>query len=184
MSLNDIKTEDQGDQWKLQKKKKANIKNISSIYRLDPYLNDGVLQVGGRLNRAELSPETMNPVIMPYKNHATTLIIRHLHEQLGRTGRNHVIAALRERYWIVKVNAAVRRVLSKCVFCRRHHGKPSEQKMADLPKDRITQAPPFTYTGVEYFGPFIIKERRKVLKRYDALFTCLVSRAVHIEIAN
>ena len=56
--------------------------------------------------------------------------------------------------------------------------------MADLPKDRLTQVPPFTYIGVDYFGPFTTKQGRKEHKRYGALFTCLVSRAVHIEIAN
>ena len=58
------------------------------------------------------------------------------------------------------------------------------QKMADLPKDRVSPAPPFTYTGDDYFGPFIIKEGHKEVKKYGALFTCLVSRAVHIEVAN
>ena len=56
--------------------------------------------------------------------------------------------------------------------------------MADLPKERLTPAPPFTYCGVDYFGPFRIKEGRKELKRYGVLFTCLSSRAVHIEAAN
>jgi len=54
--------------------------------------------------------------------------------------------------------------------------------MADLPRDRISPVPPFTYMGVDYFGPFIIKDGRKEVKRYGALFTCLVSRAVHIEV--
>ena len=78
----------------------------------------------------------------------------------------------------------MRQVISKCVFCRRNYSKPGEQKMADLPRDRISPVPPFTYTGVDYFGPFLIKEGRKELKRYGALFTCLVSRAVHIEVAS
>ena len=56
--------------------------------------------------------------------------------------------------------------------------------MTDLPKNRISPAPPFTYTGVHYFEPFIIKEGRKEVKRYGAIFTCLVSRAVHIEVAS
>ena len=43
---------------------------------------------------------------------------------------------------------------------------------------------PRIYTGVDYFEPFIIKEGRKEVKRYGALFTCLVSRAVHIEVAS
>ena len=56
--------------------------------------------------------------------------------------------------------------------------------MADLPEDRTILAPPCTHFGVEYFGPFLIKEKRKEVKRYGALFTCLNSRAIHIEVAN
>ena len=56
--------------------------------------------------------------------------------------------------------------------------------MAELPRRRVTDSPPFTYCGVDMFGPFIIKEGRKELKRYGAMFTCLASRAVHIEITN
>ena len=56
--------------------------------------------------------------------------------------------------------------------------------MAGLPKDRLTPAPPFTYVGVDYFGPVTTKQGRKENKRYGELLTCLVSRAVHIEIGN
>ena len=57
--------------------------------------------------------------------------------------------------------------------------------MSDLPKDKITPATPFTNCGVDYFGPYLIKEGRKQLKKYGVLFTCLVaSRAIHIETAT
>ena len=56
--------------------------------------------------------------------------------------------------------------------------------MSDLPEDLLESTPPFTYCAVDYFGPFVIKERRKELKRYGALFTFMSSRAIHIEIAN
>ena len=59
-----------------------------------------------------------------------------------------------------------------------------EQKMADLPEERIAAAPPFTYCGVDLFGPFHIKQGRKEVKRYGVLFTCLASRGVHIETAD
>ena len=56
--------------------------------------------------------------------------------------------------------------------------------MADLPVERITEAPPFTYCGIDYFGPYLIKEGRKELKRYGVIFTCMASRALHIETDN
>jgi len=58
-----------------------------------------------------------------------------------------------------------------------------EQKMSDLPPERCSTDPPFTYTGVDFFGPLIVKQGRKEVKRYGSLFTCLASRAIHIEIA-
>ena len=63
-------------------------------------------------------------------------------------------------------------------------GKFGTQKMAELPRQRVTDSPSFTYCGVDMFGPLIINKGRKELKRYVAKFTCLASRAVHIEITN
>ncbi|XP_026206573.1 uncharacterized protein LOC113156001 [Anabas testudineus] len=56
--------------------------------------------------------------------------------------------------------------------------------MADLPLERMETTPPFTYCGMDCFGPFYVKEGRKELKRYGLLFTCLCSRAVHIELLD
>jgi len=50
-----------------------------------------------------------------------------------------------------------------------------------LPEERTEMSPPFTYCGLDCFGPFIVKEGRNELKRYGLLFTCLCSRAIHIE---
>ena len=56
--------------------------------------------------------------------------------------------------------------------------------MADLPADRLTPTPPFTYCAVDYFGPWYVNEGRKELKRCGVLFTCLVTRANYPEVAN
>ena len=56
--------------------------------------------------------------------------------------------------------------------------------MANLPEDRLEPAPPFTFCAVDYFGPWHIKEGRREVKRYGVLFTCLASRAVHLEVAS
>lgn len=77
----------------------------------------------------------------------------------------------------------VSRLISRCVTCRCLHGSSQVQEMADLPEDRIEPAPPFSYSGVDYFGLFYIREGRKELKRYGAIFTCFNCRAIHIETA-
>ena len=81
-------------------------------------------------------------------------------------------------------NSVVRGIISKCATCQRLRGKVGEQFMADLPSYRLQEEPPFSYCGVEIFGPFHIMERRNTLKHYGVLFTCLVTRAVHIEMTK
>ncbi|XP_014673996.1 PREDICTED: uncharacterized protein LOC106814211 [Priapulus caudatus] len=56
--------------------------------------------------------------------------------------------------------------------------------MAQLPEDRIEPAPPFTYCGIDCFGPFVVKDGRRELKRYGLLVTCMGSRAIHLELLD
>ena len=71
--------------------------------------------------------------------------------------------------------------MRNCVHCRKLRQPVEEQKMADLPEDRVEPSPPFSYCGMVCFGPFVTKQGRKEYRRYGLLFTCLCSRAVHIE---
>ena len=81
-------------------------------------------------------------------------------------------------------NSVVKEVIQRCVTCRRLRGKVGKQIMADLPQERHKEEPPFTYCGVDMFGPFEIKERINTLKQYVALFTCLASCAIHIQMTK
>ena len=79
----------------------------------------------------------------------------------------------------------MRRVLSKCTNCKKIQGRVGEQRMADLPSDRLKiNKPPFSSTGVDFFGHFMVKRGRAQVKRYALLFTCLTTRAVHIEVTH
>lgn len=165
--------------------RREGMKRSSSLFKLNPVLQDGILRVGGRLSRSALPEESKRPAILDKNLHVTKLILREIHENLGHSGRNHVLSKLRTKYWIPGANSAIRRILSKCIICRRSHGAAGQQQMADLPRDRVLpDDPPFTNTGVDYFGPFEVKRGRSVVKRYGVIFTCLAIRAVHIEVAS
>ena len=65
----------------------------------------------------------------------------------------------------------MKKVILRCVTCRKPRGRVGKQLMADLPQDRLKEEPPFIYCGVEILGPFEIKERRNTSERYGTLFT-------------
>jgi transposase InsO family protein len=79
----------------------------------------------------------------------------------------------------------VKKIIGKCFGCKKRQSTVCNQKMSDLPEDRVTPSqPPFTYTGVDCFGPFEVKRARSRVKRYGVIFTCLSSRAIHLEVAH
>lgn len=166
--------------------RKVTVGTESSLYRLDPILDDnGLIRVGGRMSHSSDTYEVIHPVILPRKSHVTQLLIRHFHERVQHQGRGITTNELRSNgYWIIGCSAAVSSTIYHCLKCRKFRGRTQDQKMSDLPFDRVDPAPPFSYCGVDYFGPFYIKEGRKELKRYGVIFTCFTSRAVHLEIAN
>ena len=104
---------------------------------------------------------------------------------MAHKGRALTLNDLRQSgFWNVNASSAIESLIHRFIVCRRLRGKLGEQKMSDIPKEKISSDPLFTHCGVDIFGPFTIKERRSELKRYRALFTCMASRAVHIEVTH
>ena len=96
------------------------------------------------------------------------------------------IAAIRQKFWIPAIRQAVRKIIRKCVTCRKVVGKAYDQPdPPPLPKDRLNESVPFTVTGVDYTGALhVISPDRLDMKVYICLFTCASTRAVHLEIVN
>ena len=169
----------------LQTDEQARLLRVSSLQNLCPVLQEGVLRVGGRLENAEVDYEVKHPVIIPGKHRVAELVIREYHQSNGHVGLNMMKAMIRQEFWITQITAAVRRVLSDCFICKRNHQAPCRQRMAPLPAERlVADHPPFTFVGVDYFGPMLVVQGRSHVKRYACLFTCLTTRAVHVEIAH
>lgn len=155
----------------------------STLRKLDPILDDrGVMRVGGRLGMSQLAEAEKHPVIVPKSSHVSQLIIDHLHRQCSHQGREITMSFVRSAgYWIENLNSEVTNFIDKCITCRKLRRPTETQKMSELPSERVNPSPPFTYVGVDFFGPFHVKDGRRQCKRYGVLFTCLYSRAVHVE---
>ena len=185
-TLKSLQAKVEGEERSTARQKKTAMRKTSSLHCLDPFQDkDGVLQVGGRIKRGSFMEEIKFPVIIPRKGHVTYLIIKHFHEKVQHQGRGMSLNEIRSnRFWVIGGTFAVAYVISKCVTCQKLRGAAQEQKMSDLPVDRLESSPPFTYCAVDYCGPWHVKEGRKEVKKYIALFTCMASKAVHLEVSN
>ena len=60
-------------------------------------------------------------------------LLRQIQSSLLHSGRDHMLAKLREQYWPIHAPSAITKIISNCVT--RHMSKVEEQKMASLSKD-------------------------------------------------
>lgn len=71
------------------------VSRCSSIYRLDPILEDGLLRVGRRLSRGCMPEEVKHPLILSKEQHVSMLILKHVRQSLGHGGRAHTLSTTR-----------------------------------------------------------------------------------------
>lgn len=162
------------------------IMKTSRLKKLDPELDeDGLLRLRGRVDAANLPQPTKRPAILDGKHKIVRLIVLQEHVNAGHAGRERVVNELRQKYWILKLRPTVRAVARACQLCRVRNSKPCVPICGDLPAARVDYSHrPFTNCGVDYFGPMTITIGRRREKRWGALFTCLTTRAVHLEIVG
>ena len=126
-------------------------------------------------------------MILPRGHCVTKLIVKHYHEQANHTaGTNFVLSQINEKYWIIAAREEIREWERECNMCKRMRGKTTTQIMAPIPEIRLRFTfRPFDQTAVDYAGPFTTVQGRGVRrqKRWLCLFTCLSTRAVHLEVA-
>ncbi|XP_058816775.1 uncharacterized protein LOC131680070 [Topomyia yanbarensis] len=159
----------------------------SSIYTLNPFLDEQhILRMHGRISACEYaSMDAKNPIILPKDHHITGLIVQDYHERYHHQNHTTVVNELRQIFRIPKVRRLFQQVRSKCQVCKNQRAVPRPPPMGDLPVARLAAfTRPFSYIGIDYFGPMLVVVGRRTEKRWGVLITCLTIRAVHIEIAH
>ncbi|KAL7726355.1 hypothetical protein ACLKA6_001572 [Drosophila palustris] len=145
-----------------------------------------ILRIKGRIDLIEgVEINVKRPIILPRRHRLTYLMVESYHRRYHHLHDEIVVNELRQRFWIFGLIALVREVSSACHACKIRRARPEPPEMGNLPQERLSpHTPPFTYTGVDYFGPIDIIVGRRHEKRWGVLFTCLTMRAVHLEIAT
>ncbi|XP_070067090.1 uncharacterized protein [Drosophila virilis] len=132
----------------------------SLLFKCSPYVDDsGILRIGRIDNIEGVKVCVKCPIILPRRHQLTYLLVEFYHRRYHHLHNEIVVNQLRQRYW--------------------------PPGLGDLPIERLLPyTPPFTYTGMDYFGPYDIVVGRRREKRWSVLFTCLTVRAVHLDIAT
>ncbi|XP_058840554.1 uncharacterized protein LOC131696047 [Topomyia yanbarensis] len=169
-------------------KQHRQLANSSALKRLSPFLDeDSILRLESRIDpkAAFYSFDFRNPVILPRQSYVTELLILRIHQRYGHANKETVLNEIKQKFYVSKLRSLISSVVKKCMWCRVYRARPDEPRMAPLPQVRVCPyVRPFTFTGVDYFGPLIVKKGRTNVKRWVALFTCLTVRAVHLEVVH
>ena len=132
---------------------------------------EGYYVIGRRLeNKNPMTPDSALQKLMPTRHPLTRLFMDRAHKECGHRGRDATLAYFRRKYWTTHGSKIAQSVKSKCQLCKLRDVKLETQEMGRLPVARLKQAPPFTYTMIDLFGPYAVVGKYKngqVVKRME-----------------
>jgi hypothetical protein len=144
-----------------------------------------LIRVGGRISRAQININQQHPILLT-KCHLVDLIIHKTHRENCHSGPTLTDRLIREQLWVPSMKSRIQKIIRSCTACVRWRASTGTQAMADLPADRLNPAPIFQTTGVDLAGPFMVKASSlrfdTLIKVWVAVFVCMVSKAVHLEV--
>ncbi|XP_041674369.1 uncharacterized protein LOC121530061 [Drosophila eugracilis] len=159
----------------------------SPIQNLNPFMDSqGVMRACGRVTSSELLQYVeRHPIILPYDCHLSRLLVQFTHRIMLHGGNQLMIRLIRAKFWIPRVRNLVKSDVYACKVCVIHKKKLQAQLMGELPKERTSFSRPFTDTGVDYAGPFEIKNYTGraclITKGYVLVFVCFSTKAIYVE---
>lgn len=168
--------------------KSSKTKNSFRLQQLNPFIcYGGWLRVGGRLRNAKIPFSQKYPILLPSYNHVTDLIIRECHFKNLHCGIGTTLNILRNLFWLLDGRKQVRKVIKNCAVCLRANPVLTSCKMGDLLAIRLQQDRPFLNIGIDFCGPFFVKQTRfrnkHITKVYVAIYICMKVKTVHLEVA-
>jgi hypothetical protein len=170
-------------------RKPGSVPRRSSLLRLYPVLDPArTMLVGGRLSYSHVPFSERHPPILPKTSPLAELFIRNAHAAMLHASATLTTSYLMRQVWIPGAQSMVKRFIRSCVPCFRFRPRHGGQLMGQLPPTRVTPARPFSRTGLDYAGPIMCRTTagrgHKSYKAYIALFVCMATKAVHLEVVS
>lgn len=161
----------------------------SKLRTLCPILDEnGILRVGGRIDKSQVRYDTKHPIVLPAKSHLTKLIVSEAHLRTLHGGPQAMLCYLKTKYWILRAKELVKGHYRSCVKCLRYSKSKTDQLMGQIPEVRLKPTRPFKSSGCDYMGPINLKfstgRGAKTYKGYVCLFICMSTRAIHLEVVT
>ncbi len=126
------------------------MKSHSRVISLNPFIGkDGLLRISIIITKA--------PLILDSKDVLIHLLVCSLYVSLCHCGPSLLLSSAGTTAHILGARRLVRDICRRCVICRRTTAKAEQQQMGQLPAPRVTPSPPFSKTGMDFAGPFLLK---------------------------
>ena len=130
----------------------------SSIAPLYPFMDNGVIRVGGSLAHGySMTDDQRFPLLVSHRSKLATLAINDAHKRTLHGGPTATVAEMRRQIWVTQAMKKASACIKKCVTCFRFNSGPTQQLMGDLPSSRI-EAPEraFSCVGLDFAGPLTL----------------------------
>lgn len=171
-------------------KNRGKIPRTSSILSLNPFLDENqIIRVGGRLANANLLHHIKHPILLDHKHRLCELIAPNVHIEQFHCGPQTLLYTMRQSFWPTSGRNLARKIVRACIRCFKV--KPpfdAAPIMGNLPAPRLEPNSVFLNVGVDYAGPFSLNANKlrnnKLLKAYIAIFVCLSTKALHLELVT
>ena len=161
------------------------VKTSSRISSYSPFIGpNGLIRSTGRIQRLSATAfETRHPIILDSRLRLNRLCLLFYHIKHKHQSVDNLRSVIHQQFVVLRLRSALKAIETYCVCCRKRNAKTVTPMMSDLPAERLGyRQEPFSNFGVDHFGPFHVTIRRSSRKRRVLLFTCLTTRAIHIEL--
>ena len=161
------------------------VKTSNRLSSYSPFIGpNGLIRSTGHIQRLSATAfETRHSIISDSRHRLIQLFLRFYHIRHKHQSVDYFRSVIHQQFVLLRLRSAIGAIETHCVCCRKRNVKTVTPMMSYFPAERLDyRQPPFSKCSVDDFGPFHVTIRRSSEKRWCFLFTCLTTRAIHVQL--